>query len=161
MPVEPPCEHGVVDVNERHDASRNRDRSPRSPSGYPVPSHFSVCVDDILCERQGHVVTNADGTLGLLDDIAAVSRMLSHLDHFVRRQPSWLVQHAIRHSHFTDIVQRRQAGQKLHALRRQVVSIVRVGSELRPARAPRVVSGVSDGRFRYRGSRSATEESAP
>ena len=88
-----------------------------------------VCVDDILRERQGEVVVDTGGTLSLLDDVAAVTGMLSHLEHLFRRQQSWLVQHAIRNTHFADVVQGRQVGQKFHALWSQEISVRWVDGE--------------------------------
>ena len=54
----------------------------------------------------------------------------------VRRELARLVQHAIGDAHLADVVQRRQAGQQLDALGRQVVAVLRIAAPAaRPARA--------------------------
>ena len=78
-------------------------------------------IDDVLGDGQGQVVAHAGGTFGVLDHRTAMRRMLAHLLELFLRQRARLVEDRIRNANLADVVKRREAGEQLDALGRQIV----------------------------------------
>ena len=78
---------GVVDVDDRHHASRDWNRLAAKTLGIagPVPP-LVMRVDDILRNTQCHIVADTGGTLGVFNDIAPVPWVVTHLLQFLGRQ---------------------------------------------------------------------------
>jgi len=102
----------VVDVDDGHDPARDRDGVAAQPFGIAraVPP-FVVRVDDVLGDRQRHIIAYPRRTLGVFDHIASVSRMPPHLGELLRSQMPGLVQNAVGHADLADVMQGRQACQ--------------------------------------------------
>ena len=83
-----------------------------------------VRVDDILRNRQRHIVSNPGSALGVLDDVPSVARMTPHLRELFRRETPGFVQHPVGHADLADVVERRETGEELDPLGGQVVAEV-------------------------------------
>ena len=96
-----------------------------------MPSQLLVMgIDDLLRQRQDHVVADARLVFGLLDDRASVLRVPPHLGALVFGEVARLVQDVIRDADLADVVQRGQARQQVHPFGRQVAGVVGIAREL-------------------------------
>ena len=89
------------------------------------------------------------------------AEVLAHLGQFVGRQLAGFVEHAIGYADLADVVERRQAGEELDALRREVVVEAGMLRQLLREDARVFVFAPNACQFRDRGCRSATAASAP
>src|SRR6266542_5971296 len=101
-------------------------------------------VDDRFRKRQDLVVSNERFLLRIDDDVTSVDRMAAHLGELVGRQIAGLIEDAVGHTDLANVVQRREARERLVPLLREFVAKMRMrGERLRKKlrvslRAPRV-----------------------
>ena len=117
--------------------------SPRQPAriARAIPA-LVMREHDVLGEAQHLVVVHAGQRLGLEQRVVAERGVLLHLRVFAGGELTRLVQDRVGDADLADVVERRQRGDEVDAVRRQVVAVVAAGGDRRGEQA-RVLLGAS------------------
>src|SRR5436190_21732833 len=95
-------------------------------------------VDDVLRDREDGIIAHAHPLLRLENHFSSEHWMFLHLRTLFFRERAGLVEDVIGNADLADIVERRETGQEIDPLRRQVVAKIRMPGKLR-RETPRVL----------------------